>query len=530
MSRGGGRPSTMEGPAAGTALLLRLALRRDRIVAPLWIAGLLLMCLASAAATPGLYPDESVRVRAAEALNGSPAIVALYGPVLDPSSVGELAMTKMTVLYAVFVAVLFIALVRRHTRVEEESGRTELVAGTGVGRYAPLVAGVLEGVLLAAALGVLTAVVNTAGGLDPLGSIAFGGVWAGTALVAVGVGAVTAQLAASARTCAAYAAATVGTFFVLRAVGDTGPGWLSWLSPLGWNTQVSAYSDPRWWLLLLYPLLAAALLAAAWSLRRHRDLAAGLLAARPGPASGSARLAGSLTLAVRLHATTLVLWTAACAVLGVLFGMITPGIGDLLDSSIAQTVIDQLGGVLVGAILSVLAVVVTYFASTVITHAGRDEDQGRAEMVLATGVSRARWFLATMTLALAGSAWLLAVTGATMWAGYAAAGGQGVGNIWVAAIAWAPAVWVTATLSGLCLAIRPTWTAAAWGWPAGFVVLTFLEDLLDLPAWLGRLSPYSHVPALPAATWDWGAELGLSVVALALIVVATAVFARRDVR
>ena len=529
MIRTAALPPTSDGATAGTRLLLRLALRRDRLFAPLWLAALLLVCLASAAATPGLYPDEAVRVRAAEALNASPAIVALYGPVLDTSSVGELAMTKMTVLYAVFVSVLFIALIRRHTRVEEESGRAELVASAGVGRYAPLAAGVLEGCLLAVILGVLTATVNTVGGLDPVGSIVFGGVWAGTALVAVGVGAVTAQLAASARTCAAYAAATVGAFFVLRAIGDTGPGWVSWLSPLGWNTQVSSYSGPRWGLLVLYPLLAAVLLLAAWTLRTHRDLAAGLIVARPGPPTGSPRLEGALTVALRVHATSLVLWTAACVVLGALFGMIVPGIGDLLDSTPAQAVIDKLGGALVAAILAVLAVVVTYFASTVIAHARSDEQQGRAEMVLSTAVSRPRWFLATMTLAVAGTAWLLAATGAAMWVGYAIAGGPGVGNIWVAALGWAPAVWVVVGLSGLCLAVRPAAAAAAWAWPAGFLVLTLVVDLLDLPGWLGRLSPYSHVPGLPAARWDWGAELALAAVAAVLLAAATAIFTRRDV-
>ena len=66
---------------------------------------------------------------AAEAINASPAIVALYGPILDVHSLGELAMTKMTVIYAVFVAIMFLVLVRRHTRVEEENGQTELVGG-----------------------------------------------------------------------------------------------------------------------------------------------------------------------------------------------------------------------------------------------------------------------------------------------------------------------------------------------------------------------------------------------------------------
>ncbi|HWJ08625.1 MAG TPA: ABC transporter permease, partial [Nocardioides sp.] len=314
--------ATTAGTTAGWQLLLRLALRRDRVLAAVWIAVLVMMAVASAAATPSLYADPADRVHAAEGLNASPAIVALYGPVLDVTSVGELAMTKMTVLYAVFVAVLFVVVVRRHTRVEEESGRTELVGGTAVGRNAPLAAVAVETLLLAVALGSLTALGNTLGGLEATGSLAFGGLWAGTGLVAAGIAAVTAQLSASARTCAGFAAATVGLLFVLRAAGDTGPPWLSWLSPLGWNTRVAAYGDTRWWLLAAYPVLALLLGASAVALRARRDLGSGLIASRPGPATGSPRLADAFALVLRTSGTTLVLWMVAAGAMGVLFGMI----------------------------------------------------------------------------------------------------------------------------------------------------------------------------------------------------------------
>lgn len=514
---------------AGWPLLLRLSLRQDRVLAPLSVAVLALMSVASAAATPGLYADQADRVRAAEAINASPAIVALYGPVLDVTSEGELAMTKMTVLYAVFVAVLFVVVVRRHTRVEEETGRTELVGGTGVGRHAPLVATLLEALLLASALGVLTAVGNTLSGLDLTGSVAFGALWAGTALVAAGIGAVTAQVSASARTCAAYAAGTVGILFVLRAAGDTGPGWLSWLSPLGWNTQVRAYGDIRWWLLPCYLLAAGALTAIAFALRTRRDLGAGLVPPRPGPPTGSPRLADALALAVKVHATTLVLWSVAAGALGIVFGMIAPGIGDLLDSEVARSIIDELGGALVAAILSVVAVVLTYFAVTVVSHAGHDEQDGRAELVLATATSRSGWFAASAVLALVGTAWLLVVTGVGLWIGYVAADGPGIGNLVVAALAWVPAAWVVGALAVLSLAAGLRWSGLVWAWPAGFLTLSLLGDLLELPDWLTGLSPYSHVPSLPADGWSWGSAGGLSAVAVALLAVAWWRFRERDI-
>lgn len=514
---------------AGTSELLRQALRRDRVLAPVWLAMLAVLCLTSAAATPDLYADAGQRERAAAALNDSPAIVALYGPVLDVRSVGELAMTKMTVLYALLLAVLVVVMVRRHTRLEEESGHTELVAATSVGREAPLAAAVLEAVLVSLAAGALAALADIAGGLDPMGSLVFGGVWAGTGLVATGVAAVCCQLSASARTCAAAAAGVLGALYAVRAIGDAASQtWLSWLSPFGWNTQVRAWSEPRWWALGLYPVLAALLLKLALALRRRRDLGAGLLAPRPGPAAGSPRLRSPLALALRVHASALVLWSAAVGLLGLLFGFIAPGLDDLVATAGAQEMVDRLGGAMLAAVLAVMAVVVTCFGISVTAHAGADEVAGRAAQVLTAGGSRPSWFGSTAVLALAGPAWLLAVTGAALWAGDAVAGGDTPGNPVVAALGWAPAVWVVVALALLLLAWQDRRAVIGWAWPALFLVLTLVGELLELPGWLTGLSPYSHVPAMPAVGWEWTPELALTAVAAAVTAAAWLRFRSRD--
>ena len=82
----------------------------------------------------------------------------------------------------------------------------------------------------------------------------------------------------------------IAVAYVARAIGDlaeAGPGWLSWLSPIGWNQQIRAFAGDRWSVLIL-PLAATALLVpVAFALRRRRDLGSGLLQDRPGPAAGA---------------------------------------------------------------------------------------------------------------------------------------------------------------------------------------------------------------------------------------------------
>ena len=517
----------------GTTPLVRYALRRDRVLAGVWLLVLVLVCYASAAATPGLYPTVRERVVAAEAINASPAIVALYGPILDVRSLGEVAMTKMTVLYAVFVSVMFLILVRRHTRVEEENGQTELIGGTAVGRNAPLAAAVTEAAVVAAVLGLLAAVVNVAAGLPVAGSLAFGASWAGVGLVAAGGTALACQFSASARTCAAIAAAGIGVAFGLRAVGDTTVSWLSWLSPFGWSTQLRAYGETRWWVLLLYVALAGALTGLAQLVRSRRDLGSGVLTARPGPAEGSPRLSNAIALCVRVHTAMLVAWTVATAVMGVVLGAIAPQVGDLLKSPSARAMMERLGGVgamqetLVAAELSVSAVVVCCFGIAVVAHGGTDEHDGRTEQVLATATSRSYSFIATFVVALFGSTWLLLVAGTAVAVGYGTAGSFGA--LVAAALAQAPAVWLVTALAAVCFALRSTWTYVAWGLLVAFVTLGQIGELLQLPARVLDLSPFNHVPSMPVEDFAATPELVLTLLAVVLAVGAWARYRSRDI-
>ena len=499
----------------GAGSLLRHNLRRDRVLVPVGIAVLVSVTYASAAATPALYHSVTDQMKAAAAINDQPAIVALYGPILDIRSIGELAMTKMTVLYAMVATVLFVVIVRRHTRVEEESGRAELLGATAVGRDAPLAAAVIEAAGFSLLLGVLTTLAALAGGLPGRGSAWFGLVWALTALVGTGVGAVASQISASARTCGAIAAATIGALYVVRAVGDASSSahWLSWLSPFGWNTQLRAWSSPRGWVALLYAALIAGLMITAQALRARRDLGSGMVAARPGPARAGRLLAGPLGLCVRMNQTGLILWSLALVGAGVLFGAMTPGLTSMIGDGTAQDMIDRLGGSLIAAILMVLSLLVTVFAIGVITHVAVDESDGRVEEVLATAVSRRSWYSASLGVAVLGSAWLVVLTGAGLWLGYGLAGGSSPSTTFAAALGWLPAVWLIAMVAALAVAIGPRFSSAAWVVFGACATVTFVGQLLKMPRWALKVSPYSDVPQYPATSWAWTPLIVLTAVA-----------------
>ncbi len=522
----------------GAGHLTRQALRRDRVLLLVSLAALATLCYGSATATASLYSTQAERVAAAEAVNASPAAVALYGPLLDVQSLGELSMLKLTVLYGAILSILFVVVVRRHTRGQEETGLAELLGGTAVGRYAPLTAAVAVGAGTALLLGVLGALACIAGGLPVTGSLAFGASWAGIGLVASGVTAVACQVSASSRTCAAVAATVLALLYLLRAVGDISVPWLSWLSPFGWSTQLHAWADPRWWVLGLYVGAFVGLVQGARLLRGRRDLGSGLLPARPGPATGSPRLSDAISLSLRLHAPMVATWTVALVVFGAVFGSITPGVGAMIDSPRMREMMRLLGGegaledTLITAVLSLMAVVVTCFGVAVIGHGGADERDGRTEQVLATATSRARTLVATLTVVLPGSVWLLLVVGSGMAIGYAGASGtvgDTFGRMVPGALVQAPAVWLVLSLAVAVYAARRGWAVLGWAFPIGFITLGQLGELLRLPRWLIDVSPYVHVPRLPAEDFTPLSSVLMTALAAVLLVAAWLRYRIRDI-
>jgi len=506
----------------GGGRLVRLYGRRDRVLAPVWVLVLTAMCGASAVATADLYAGTSELADAAHLINQSPALVALYGPILDEHSLGEIAMSKTTVMYAMFVMLMTLVLVRRHTRAEEESGRFELLGATAVDRVTPTVAATAYAAGVVAVLGVLSAVADVAGGLPVRGSLLFGASWLGIGLVGVGIAVVACQLSASTRTCGALGLAAVATFYLVRAAGDVGPGWLSWLSPLGWGTRLRAWGDPRWWVLLLYPVTAAALVGLGWALHRRRDLGSGLVAARPGPAVAAPSLRGAASLGLRLQRTALVGWTVGTVVLGAVFGSIAPTLGDFFKSDAARAALRAFGGrgavedALLAALLHIAAYVVTAYGLSVVAAAGSEERDGRAAVVLATGSTRRSVFGATAGLVALGSVWLLLTTGLGMAIGFGLQTGDvadGVGRLLPAVAAYVPAVLLTGALGLAGFAWSARWAAAGWGLLFLFLTLGELGELLHLPDWAIGLSPFQHVPALPGGTVHAAPLVALSVLA-----------------
>jgi polyether ionophore transport system permease protein len=543
LSAGGAETTRREqsGGFVGTGALLRLALRRDRVVATTWILIFVLMAAGSAGAVEGLYPDHTSRVSAAAGINNTPAMVALYGRVYDPTSLGAVGLIKLVAFGAAFVALVCMFTVVRHTRSEEEAGRLELIGATVVGRYASLTAALLMSVGASLVLGVLTAFGLAGAGLPTSGAFAFGLSWAFVGIAFAAVGAVAAQVTSSARTARALGASVLAVAYLLRAVGDStgeeSETWLSWVSPIGWGQQVRPFAGDQWWVLLYLAVFAVLVSAGAYALVSHRDHGAGLLADRPGPANAAVGLRTPLALAFRLQRGGLTGWLVATALGSLVLGSMASQVGNMLESPEAREFIAKLGGqsVLTDAFLSaemgILGVVVSAYGISAALRLRSEEGAGRAEPLLAAHVSRLRFAASHLTVALVGTTALMLTVGvfAGLAHGLASDDMSQFGRLVGAASTQLPAVWVLTGIAVAVFGLAPRLVMAGWGALVLFVLLGQLGPVLKAPEWLMDVSPFSHTPKLPGGTVEATPLVALTLIAVALIAVGLTAFRRRDI-
>jgi ABC-2 type transport system permease protein len=522
----------------GLGRLVRFVVRHDRLRLMLWLVGLGGVVLTSAVALPPVYPDQASRDLYGSMMDDNPALLAFAGPGygMDSPSIGAILVNEVQLWGALGFALMSIFLLNRHTRAEEDVERADLVRSAVVGRHAPSAAAVAVVGGLNVVLGAVCAIGFVATGYEAVGSVSLAASMAAVGLVFVGVTALAAQVASSGRATLGWSAALLAAAFVVRAIGDIAESWVRWLSPIGWAQSSQAFVGDRWWPLALCLAVAAGLVAAATWTSTRRDIGSGLIPTRPGPAAASRSLTRPLGLAARLHRGSLIGWPIGLFVTGALYGSIGDDVEAMVEENpVFADIVAQAGGgditdAFFASATTMLALVVSGFAIATVLRLRSEESAGRAELVLAAGISRVRWAASHLVIAVVGTVAILAVSGAGMGLAFALVtdrDGQ-VARMTGAALVTVPAVLV---LIGVTLAVygfAPRATPAAWGVLAAVAVIGVLAEVLRLPGWVRAASPFHHLPAAPAEPVAWLPLAVLVAVAVALGVAGLAGLRARD--
>ncbi len=520
----------------GLGTLLRFALRRERLRIPVYVLLLAALVASTAAQSEQLYPTAASRADYVATVKGNPGLIAMVGPPYAVTGVGGDTAWQWGAFGAVVAALMSMFIVGRHTRGEEQSGRSELVRASVVGRAAPLTAALGVATLAQLVMGVAVALVMVGAGTPAAGSIALGASLAGVGILFAGVAAVAVQVSQGTAGAYGLVGAVLGASYAVRAAGDVGDGTLSWLSPVGWGQAMRPYADERWWPLALILAVTAVLVVAAFALLARRDDGAGLLVPRPGPPTASRGLTRPSGLALRLQRGALIGWAVGLFFGGLSIGLTAQDADSILgDSKEVDELFAQAAGSLVDNYLAVsllsMALIGTGFAIAAVLRMRGEETSGRLEPLLATALARPRWAAGYVAVAALGTVVVLAASG--LGAGIADAATSGdLGRLPLlvgSSVALAPAVWVLIGVAVALFGLAPRLAAAAWGALAACYLAAFLGPLLGLPEWVMDASPYTHVPLLPAASFDAVPLLGLTAVAAALVAVGLVGFRRRNV-
>ena len=501
--------------------LARIHVRRERLILPLWILGIIGLWAASGFAVAREFASEQDRFSLAAIATTNPAFLFLRG-LPDGTSTGALVFFQTFAFLAVLTALMNTFFVVRHTRADEERGRSELLEATAISRTLALritlTLAVVANVIVAAGVSLISLALGfpmPGGLLVGLGIGAVGWAFAGLAAVA-------AQVMPSPRGANGLAAALVGIAYLVRGVGDAlgtatdathvEASWISRLSPIGWAQATAPFSQANPLPVLLLATVAVATSVIAVAIRHRRDLGASLVPERAGRPSWEG--ATALTLALRLQRGTIAGWGVGAAILGLVAGALGPVVASAVQSNDALSgLISRLAPGLDVDIESAFVVAILGIAGTLATAAGVqalirlrvEEAEDRAEVLLTTGLSRDGWLRRQGIVAVVSMGTVALVAGTT--AGVASVITTGDGSTFATALATVsvhlPAGLVFVGATALAFAVLPRATAAV-GWSLLVIGLVIgqMGGLLALPDWLQQLSPFHHVPAVPLEDVD----------------------------
>ena len=486
---------------AGTGTLFKLFLRRDRFLLPLWVflpavLGMFVAVTFSAMADQGM---SSVL----KEFNQDPLVSAILGPVMSFNLSGAIVWRGSSQL-ALVLAIGSLLTVIRHTRTDEETGRSELIRAYEVGPYANLTAALLLTIIGNLLSGVMIACSIIALGGETAGSFIFGGTMSVVGCFFAGIGALGVQLrenSGSARGIG-IAVASLGVMMMIINNVVGGDSVLKWISPMAWQRVTRPFAGNYSWPLLSFISIAAVPVFGSYVLTTRRDLGAGVLPSHPGPAEAAENFSTPLALAWRLHNRGFIGWMICILLYIIVFSALSPG---LAQSGGISGWLSSLGGsdwteqagigyVFISIAIYLASLVVAAYAITAVLRIKKEENQGRAELIVDKKVSRMHWMSSHLIVAAFCSAALLLAMGM---AGGLAYGlmtgdlGEGFWNILSMNIAKIPSVWILLGFTALLYGFWPRITSLSWVLWLAFILLELGWEAQLVDWSLLQISPFT---------------------------------------
>jgi len=500
---------------SGLAPLLRQRMRRDWKQLLMWTVGTGLLAFASYSAVSQSYGELQERQALLVTVMANPVILLFRG-LPSGAEQGELMVFLIFPWLAILAAFMSTFLAVRHTRMDEEQGRAELVSATPAGRTTPVVATVIHGLIANVVLAAFVTLGFIGTGLDVTGATVAGFAAGSVGVAFLGIGLIAGQIMRTSRGANSLATWTLVITFLFAGIGNAlgtpsddlqrmESSWLTWLSPFGWGENTRAYADDNPWPAVLALAFGLVLAGVAIALQSARDLGESFIPERLGRADAGPLLSTPTGLVWRLTWGAILGWVVG----GLLTGMLSTSLASVVDQVSGDNpaivdILEKIGGTagsIEQATISVFFIMLGIFAACVavqiVSRARQEEAHGTAELVLSSAVGRVRWlvdylvvaFVAMFLVVVAG------VLGATL--GLSSADGDWglMETIVVTGFGQLVAASVFLVLTALVFVLAPRATmAAGWTLIAVGAIFGMFGPLFGFPEWISRLSPLEAAP------------------------------------
>ncbi|MCL1890667.1 MAG: hypothetical protein FWG00_01375 [Coriobacteriia bacterium] len=527
---------------------MRFTLRLDRLWLPGWILACIVFAISFIPVLPSLVGDEQM-LNALQETMSSPAVIAMCGMMYgDEYTFGVMYTQMMFVWSALVVGVMNIFLVNRHTRSNEEEGRSELLGSLPLGKAAPLASLTIivlgANVLIALGIAVCMPAFNMES-IDVAGSLVYGAGIGGIGLIFAALTMVFAQVCSTSKSTIGFSFAALGIAYLLRAVGDMGADAatnpLGFISPFGLGERTFPFYENLWWPLGVMVLAAAVLIALAFVLNARRDQGAGLLQARRGKAHGSRFLISQISLSLRLLRGTIIAWALVMLILGACYGLVFNDLSSFYDASpTIQAVLGIVDGVtglellkpVIGTLTMMMATIAVVPVVIIVNQLQSEERRGRLEVLFGTASSKIIALLSYTIIAAVCALVFQLLVGLGMWAGaLAVMDNPPAFEIFIkTALNTVPPILVFVGLAVLLVGVAPKLSPMLWVFLAYAFLMVYFGSVVDIPEWAIKISPFMIVANYPEEAFRLAPWLALTGVFVVLSAVGIIAYRLRDIK
>ncbi|MFJ5708383.1 hypothetical protein [Streptomyces sp. NPDC093105] len=320
---------------------------------------------------------------------------------------------------------------------------------------------------------------------------------------------------------------------LLKMVGDgiASLEWLRWFTPFGMAALARPYDGDHLWPLAVLGAVCVLLVVAAIAAAGRRDIRGGLLPSPSGRAPRTVLLGSPQAFAVRRLLRPLAAWSVGIGTYFLLIGVLAVSLTTFLAANPRFAELAEqagFGGLVtvegyVAALYALLAVAVGAFVAVRLAGLAQGETSRRLTLLLAQPISRVRVLAAEITASAGGAVAPTTVAGLATWAGTMTVG-AGLGLLEALSGAWnvLPVVFLCLGSGALALAWAPRTVAFVGCVPAAGGFLNVSADSWGWPTWIGQVSPFAHLAAVPKAPVGWFAAMTMMAVGVLAVVVGAA--------